>query len=60
MHMTSEGSGEIFEDEFADMCTKIIPPGVMVGRLDVWACADMGARTPTAPAEIKFINLSMV
>ena len=33
-HMTSEESGEIFEDEFADTCNKIIPLGSMAGRAD--------------------------
>ena len=37
--MTSEGLGEMFEGDSADMCA-------MGGRAEVLACADPGGRTP--------------
>ena len=39
--MTSEGLGEMFEGDSADMCAMS-----MGGRAEGLACADLGARTP--------------
>jgi hypothetical protein len=44
--MTSEGSGEMFEGDFADTCTGKFPLTSMGGRAEDLACADPGARTP--------------
>ena len=41
--MTSEGFGEMFEGDSADMCAEKFPLG---GRADRLACADPEARTP--------------
>ena len=46
--MNLEGSGEMFESEFADMCTEKCPLVSMEGL----ACADPEAMTPSAKAEI--------
>ena len=50
--MTSEGLGEMFECDSADMCAGKFPLVSMGGRADGLACADPGAR---APAEIRYI-----
>ena len=44
--MTSEGLGEMFEGDSADMCAGKFPLVSMGGRADGLACADPGARTP--------------
>ena len=44
--MTSEGLGEIFEGDSADMCTGKFPLKLMGGRAKGLACADPGARPP--------------
>ena len=44
--MTSEGLGEMFEGDSADMCAKTFPLMSMGGQADGLACADPGARTP--------------
>ena len=44
--MTSEGLGEMFEGDSADMCAKKILLVSLGGRADGLACADPGARTP--------------
>ena len=44
--MTSEGLGEMFEGDSADMCAGKFPLVSMGGRAEVLACADPGARTP--------------
>ena len=44
--MTYEGLGEMFESEFADMCTKKIPLVLMGGLVEGQACVDPGTRTP--------------
>ena len=44
--MTSEGFGEIFEGDSADMCAEKFPLVSMGGRAEGLACADPGARTP--------------
>ena len=44
--MTSEGLGEIFEGDSADMCAGKFPLVSIRGRAEGLACADPGARTP--------------
>ena len=44
--MTSEGLGEMFEGDSADMCAVKFPLTSMGGRAEGLACADQGARTP--------------
>ena len=44
--MTSEGLGEMFEGDSADMCAGKFPLVLMGGRAEGLACADLGARTP--------------
>jgi hypothetical protein len=52
--MTSEGLGEVFKGDSADMCTGKFPLVSMGGRAERQACAD-GERGPTsARAEIFF------
>ena len=54
MDMTFEGLGEMFEADSADMCAGIFPLVSMWGRAEGLACADPGARTPSALAEFLF------
>ena len=44
--MTSEGLGEMFEGDSADMCARKLPLVLMGGRAEGLACANPGARTP--------------
>ena len=44
--MTSEGLGEMFERDSADMCAGKFPLVSMGGRAEGLACADPEARTP--------------
>ena len=44
--MTSEGLGEMFEGDSADMCAEKFPLVSMGGRAKGLACADLVARTP--------------
>ena len=44
--MTSEGLGEMFEGDSADMCAGKFPLVSMGGRAEGLACADPGVRTP--------------
>ena len=44
--MTSEGFGEMFEGDTADMCGGKFSLMSMGGQVDGLACADPGARTP--------------
>jgi hypothetical protein len=46
--MTSEGLGEMFEGDSADMCAGKFPLASIRGRAEGLACADPGARTPIA------------
>ena len=46
--MTSEGLGEMFEGDSADMCAGKFPLMSMGGRAEGLACVDPGARTPIA------------
>ena len=43
--MTSEGLGEMFEGDSADMCADEFLLKPMGGRVEGLACADPGART---------------
>ena len=49
--MTSEGLGEMFEGDSADMCGKKIPLVSMGGRAEGLACTDPEARTPIGALE---------
>jgi hypothetical protein len=53
--MTSEGMGEMFEGDAADMCVGKFLLVSMGGQAEGLACADPGARTPIALVEIRFI-----
>jgi hypothetical protein len=44
--MTSEGLGEMFEDDSADMCARKLPLVLIGGRVECLECADPEARTP--------------
>ena len=44
--MTSEGLGEMFEGDSADMCAGKFPLVSMGGRAEGLACTDPGVRTP--------------
>ena len=44
--MTSEGLGEMFEGDSAEMCAGKFPLVSVGGRAEGLACADPGARTP--------------
>jgi hypothetical protein len=46
--MTSEGLGEMFEGDSADMCAGSFPLTSMGGQPEGLACADLGVRTPIA------------
>ena len=50
--MTIEGLGEMFEGDSADTCARKFPLVSMGWRAEGLACADPGARTPSALAEI--------
>ena len=61
--MTSEGLGEMFEGDSADMCAGKFPLVSMGGRAEGLACADPGARTPTGasgigPSEVHALPLA--
>ena len=45
--MTSEGMGEMFEGESADMCARKFSLVLMGGRAEGLVCADPGVRTST-------------
>ena len=49
--MTSEGLGEMFEGDSADMCAGKFPLVSMGGRAEGPGCADPGARTPIGVSE---------
>ena len=44
--MTSEGLGEMFEGDSADICAGKFPLVSMRGRAEGLECADPGARSP--------------
>ena len=50
--MTSEGLGEMFEGDSADMCAEKFPLVSIRGRAEGLACADPGARTPIGASGI--------
>ena len=50
--MTSEGLGEMFEGDSADMCAGKFPLVLMGGPAEGLACADPGARTPIGASGI--------
>jgi hypothetical protein len=50
--MTSEGLGEMFEGDSADMCAGKFPLVSMGRRAEGFACADPVARTPIGASEI--------
>ena len=50
--MTSEGLGEMFEGDCADMCAGKFPQVLLGGRAECLACADPGARTPIGASGI--------
>ena len=49
--MTSEGLGEMFEGDSADMCAGKFPIVLMGGRAEGLAWADLGATTPIGASE---------
>ena len=49
--MTSEGLGELFEGDSADMCARKFPLESMGGGVEGLACADLVARTPIGASE---------
>ena len=53
--MTSEGLGEMFEGDSADMCAGKFPLVSMGGRAEGLACADPGARTPIGASGILYL-----
>ena len=50
--MTSEGLGEMFAGDSADMCTSKFPLMLMGVRAEGLACADLGARNPIGVSRI--------
>ena len=56
--MTSEGLGEMFEGDSADMCTGKFPLVSMGGRADGVQCADPGAKTPIG-ASGNFLHVTL-
>ena len=58
--MTSEGLGEMFESDSADMCAGKILLVSMGGRAEELACAYLGARTPIGAGEIFPLSLMVV
>ena len=57
--MTSEGLGEMFEGDSADMCAGKFPLVSMGGQVEGLACADPVARTPIVDSGFFFIMLSL-
>ena len=58
--MTSEGLGEMFEGDSADMCAGKFPLVSMGGRAEGLACADPGARTPIGASGNSVYNLIFI
>ena len=56
--MTSEGLGEMFEGDSADMCVGKFLRVSMGARVEGLACADPGARTPIGTSRIFNIYLT--
>ena len=57
--MTSEGLGEMFEGDCADMCAGKFLLVLMVGRAEGLACADPVARTPIG-ASGNYLQISLL
>jgi hypothetical protein len=58
--MTSEGLGEVFKGDSADICAGKFPLVSMGGRANGQACADGERGPPSARAEILHLNLIML
>ena len=60
--MTSEGLGEMFEGDSADMCAGKYPLVSMGGQVEGLACGDPGARTPIGTSGISssFLVISLL
>ena len=58
--MTSEGFGDMFEGDPADMCAGNFPLMSMGGRADGLACTEPGARTPIGVSGYIFISQSLL
>ena len=58
--MTSEGMGEVFKGDSADMCAGKFPLVSMGGRANGQACADGERGPPSAQAEILFNSCSIL
>ena len=54
--MTSEGLGEMFEGDSADMCARKFTFVSKGGGAEGLACADPGARTPIGASGIPIVN----
>ena len=50
--MTSEGLGEMYDDDFVDICTDKFPLVLMEGREDPSSLRRGGARTPNGTSEM--------
>ena len=50
--MTSEGSGKMFEGDYADMCAGKFPLVSMGVQVECPACADTGTRTPIGNSDL--------
>ena len=57
--MTYEGLWKMFEGDSADTCAGKFPLVLMGGRAEGLACADPGARTPSALAKILLLFSSL-
>ena len=53
--MTSEGLGEMFEGDSADMCAGKFPLVSLGGQAEGLACADPGVRTPIGASGIVIV-----
>ena len=58
LDMTSEGLGEMFEGDSADMCAGKFSLTSMGGRVEGLVCANPGARTPIAMSKNLIVNYS--
>ena len=57
--MTSEGLGEMFEGDSADICAGKFPLVSMGGRAEGLACADPGSRTPIGASGIFYLSVNI-
>jgi hypothetical protein len=58
--MTSEGLGEMFEGDSADMCAGKFPVVLMGGRAEGLACEDPGTRTPIGASGNLNLNFYLI